>query len=98
MNPLSVKPHAWDDIHIIFTHPHYSVIFGAYEGTYCLGMRWNGRAGERGYPGQGKHPLWFVIPDPFRPGILATLITMTGPGGSLDEEALHLANDYFANE
>lgn len=43
----------------------FSAIWGRFDNddNFCLGARWNGGEDERGYPGQGAYPLWFVIPD-----------------------------------
>lgn len=94
MDPNLVKPNAWDDIHIILndTSWGYSLIFGEFNGNYCLGMRWNGNANERGYPGQGANPLWFVVPDPFETAILSQLSTMAS-NPNVNKDALKKAID-----
>lgn len=65
MNPTNVNPAAWSDHEVIFDdlESEYSALWGKYQGKLCLGTRWNGPHEERGYPGQGQYPLWFVEPD-----------------------------------
>lgn len=95
MDPSLVKPGAWADIKIILddTSWGYSVIFGKFRGDYCLGMRWNGNSNERGYPGQGAYPLWFVVPDPFESSILVELAVMASTNPSIDQSVLNEATN-----
>jgi len=79
MNPHDVKPNAWTEIEVIFndTNQEYSAIWGKFNGTYCLGTRWNGELDQRGYPGQGEYPLWFVEPDFLTVPILQRLFLLS---------------------
>jgi len=64
MNPILVNPVDWQNHEVIFNDEEFSAVWGQYKGNFCLGTRWNGESeNERGYPGQGAHPLWFVIPE-----------------------------------
>lgn len=54
---ISVKPKKWTDIQVLFDNEEYSVVMGNFEGTFCLGERWNGNENEVGYPNQGNNPL-----------------------------------------
>lgn len=64
MNPNQVNPAAWQNHEVIFDDGEFSAVWGQYEDNQCLGARWNGDSDEqRGYPGQGAYPLWFVVPD-----------------------------------
>lgn len=95
MNPNLVNPKSWDNIQIILNDVSggYSVIFGKFEGSYCLGMRWNGDGSDRGYPGQGAYPLWFVVPGPFEKTFLSELSTMAISNPNIDKDALQKAID-----
>lgn len=86
MDPINVNPKDWLGIKIILndTSAGYSVIFGKFRGNLCLGMRWNGNLAERGYPGQGAYPLWFVVPDPFKQSILNQLTIMSNTNKHID--------------
>lgn len=64
MNPTQVNPAAWQNHEVIFDDGEFSAVWGEFHGNRCLGTRWNGDTDdERGYPGQGAYPLWFVVPD-----------------------------------
>src|SRR5215216_4999812 len=64
MDPLQVNPAAWQNHEVIFNDDEFSGVWGQYKGNYCLGIRWNGdTADERGYPGHGPYPPWFVVPE-----------------------------------
>lgn len=64
MNPTQVNPAAWQNHEVIFDDGEFSAVWGEYHGNPCLGTRWNGDTDdERGYPGQGAYPLWFVVPE-----------------------------------
>jgi hypothetical protein len=60
-----VTPAAWSDILVLYDDSEYSAIWGRFrQRSYrVLGVRWNGKEGEVGYPNQGKYPLWYVEPD-----------------------------------
>ena len=69
MRASEVRPKDWlwhenYPIRILFEseEENYSIIWGKYQNTRALGVRWNGGT-ERGYPGQGGHPTWYVEPD-----------------------------------
>ena len=69
MKAKDVKPQDWckDNnypIRILYesVEENYSVIWGKYKDHKALGVRWNGGT-NRGYPGQGGHPTWYVEPD-----------------------------------
>lgn len=65
MEPIDVNPQAWSEHEVIFIDSNngFSAIWGKYNGVLCLGTRWNGANNERGYPGQGPYPLWYVEPE-----------------------------------
>ena len=60
----------WRLIEVIHTSKggHWSLARGDWgnnEGKWekdVLAIRWNGAEGERGFPGVGKYPLWFILP------------------------------------
>jgi len=59
------KNGAWTGItqyEFLYDDGEYSVIWGKYENTPALGVRWNDGT-EVGYPRQGAHPTWYVEPD-----------------------------------
>lgn len=67
MKANEVRPQKWlwdknYPIRVLYDDEEYSIIWGKYENTRALGVRWNGGT-EIGYPGQGAHPTWYVEPD-----------------------------------
>ena len=72
MNPEQVifPQKRWDLIEVIHTGKggHWSLARGDWENNEgkrekdVLAIRWNGAEGERGFPGVGKYPLWFILP------------------------------------
>ncbi len=70
-----VNPRAWANKMILFDNSIFSVIAGDYKNEgHCLGIRWNGDPGpKKGFPVQGRYPLWFVIPNSIRSEILFSL-------------------------
>ncbi len=82
MNSTLVNPEKWlhdpnYPIRILYDDGEYSVIWGKYEGTPALGARWNGPGVERGHPGQGSYPTWFVEPDFLAGPILKEILYLT---------------------
>jgi hypothetical protein len=65
MKPEKVKPIAWSNISVLYnnTGENYSLIWGSYQGEKLLGVRWNGENNNRGYPGQGNQPTWYIEPE-----------------------------------
>jgi len=61
----SVRPQKWKNVIDLYDDGAYSAIWGNFDGSKdrCLGVRWNGKKDERGYPSQGRNPLWYVEPD-----------------------------------
>lgn len=57
-----VQPQKWSDLQVLYDDGHSSVIFGRYNSTPTLGMRWNGDGDAQGFPSQGSHPVWHVVP------------------------------------
>jgi len=86
MNPTDVNPGAWSDHEVIFNDPaeEYSAVWGKFRGKLCLGTRWNGDPDQRGYPGQGEYPLWFVEPDYLVLPILQRLYLLSMRGGLIN--------------
>ena len=72
----SVRPQKWENVIDLYDDEKYSAIWGNYDGSNdrCLGVRWNGAAGECGYPSQGGNPLWYVEPDFVTKEILLSLL------------------------
>ncbi len=73
MRASEVNPHDWNwdptyPPRVLFDNGIYSVIWGKFKEDHCIGARWNGEE-QRGYPGQGAHPTWYV-----EPGFLAAPI------------------------
>jgi len=80
MNANEVRPQKWlwnDNypIRVLFDDGEYSVIWGQFENTRALGVRWNGGT-EVGYPGQGGNPTWYVEPDFIAISILQRILLM----------------------
>lgn len=64
MRPEQVNPNAWNNHEVIYDDGEFSAVNGLFDGNPNIGVRWNGESDEeRGYPGQGGYPLWFVVPD-----------------------------------
>lgn len=96
MNAIDVKPKdwLWDQkypIRVLYDDGDYSVIWGKYQHTPALGVRWNGGL-ERGYPGQGGHPTWYVEPDFIAVAILHRLLTSALDRG----DTTYISNIQFA--
>jgi len=63
MNAIDVRPEKWrnDPILVLFDDGIYSVIWGKYEGTPALGVRWNDAENPPiGYPSLFGNPMWYV--------------------------------------
>lgn len=58
-----VKPAKWNSIKVLFDNGWYSIISGLYEGSECLGERWNGGNDEIGFPSTRGHAQWHVVPE-----------------------------------
>lgn len=96
MRAEEVTPQKWlrdsnYPIRILYDDGDYSVIWGKYEDTRALGVRWNGGT-DIGYPGQGAHPTWYVEPDFISISILQRILTLAIDNN--DRE--HLDNIHFA--
>jgi len=78
MQPNLVNPADWQNHEVIFDDGDFSAVWGQYKGIFCLGTRWNGDGNdERGYPGQGAYPLWFIIPEYLTLSVLERLNTIS---------------------
>src|SRR5665213_664761 len=67
MDGIDVRPQKWADdlILLLFDDGVYSVIWGRYEGTPALGVRWNDAENPPiGYPSLFGHPMWYVKYNP----------------------------------
>lgn len=80
MDAKDVKPGKWDNapIRVLFDDGEYSVIWGEYDGTLALGVRWNnGEDGVIGYPKSAfGHPAWYVEPDFIAITIIQRILSM----------------------
>ena len=76
-----VRPKRWSNVIDLYDDGEYSVIWGSYDEseTKSLGVRWNGSDNNRGYPSQGKYPLWYVEPDFLVKAIILDLIKKLWP-------------------
>lgn len=91
MDAKDVKPKDWlmdkdYPIRVLYDNGEYSVIWGKYRDTICLGTRWN-------YSGlDSEKPSWYIEPDFLASSILQRLLTM-----ALDSENYgYLENINFA--
>lgn len=77
MHPNRVNPRDWSEHEVIFNdlREGFSGVWGLFRGAPALGLRWDGDEEERGYPGQGAYPLWFVIPEYLTLSTLERLLT-----------------------
>ena len=87
---INVKPNKWTNIQVLFDNGEYSVVMGDFEGTLCLGERWNGSENEVGYPNQGNNPLWHVIHEFFSIPILHKLLDLHLSTNTIDDEKINL--------
>lgn len=81
MKAYEVRPQKWlchvnYPIRILYDDGEYSVIWGKYENTKALGVRWNGGT-DVGFPNQGGYPTWYIEPDFIAIVILRKLLTST---------------------
>jgi hypothetical protein len=60
-----VRPGKWSSVIDLFDDGNYSAIWGRYDGvpTRRLGVRWNGKGDDVGYPSQGGNSLWYAEPN-----------------------------------
>ena len=70
MDAKDVRPKKWlwdEDYEpiVLFDDGEYSAVWGKYEKSKCLGVRYNESANGSyvGYPSQGANPLWYIEPD-----------------------------------
>ena len=66
-----------------------------WEGSECIGMRWNGGEGPGiGNPQSRGNATWFIVPQPLQQVVLekAEELSLSGPGGLL-EKYKEMAND-----
>ena len=96
MDAADVRPKdwLWDEnypVKVLFDDGEYSAIWGKYQDQPALGVRWNGGT-DRGYPGQGGHPTWYVEPDFIAVTILHRLFTSAIETGNSD----HMENIQIA--
>lgn len=92
MKATEVTPAAWKDEKVLYDKGNYSAIWGKYQDEKCLGVRWSGNDGERGYPGQGNYPTWYIEPDFLVLSILQKLLELAIE----DKEREHISNILFA--
>lgn len=89
-----VRPGKWSSICVLFDNGWYSVISGEYEDEYALGERWNGDDDRPGFPSQGGHPIWHVVPDFLRVALLGglrdELARTANPENAYQREAVDL--------
>ena len=96
MKASEVNPKNWNwdpnyPIRVLYDDEDYSLIWGKYKEKKALGARWSGDE-ERGYPGQGEYPTWYVEPDFISIAILQRLLTQ-----AIDSDELkYVDNIYFA--
>jgi hypothetical protein len=91
---VSPQKWLWDEnypIRVLYDDGDYSIIWGKYENTKALGVRWNGGT-DIGYPGQGAHPTWYVEPDFIAITIIQRILTIAIENGDTE----HLQNIHFA--
>ena len=78
MNPQDVhgpRTH-WKLDRVIFNAGSWSLAQGKWDGEDALGIRWNGESdndADIGFPKSRSGPLWFIVPDPLKPLILAAV-------------------------
>jgi hypothetical protein len=70
MKASKVKPQRWTNENLLYEDESYSIVWGNFDEAKQLGVRWNGKKKEKGFPKQGKYPLWFVVPDEIALSIL----------------------------
>ncbi len=64
----------WEDVIDLYDDGEYLAIWGRYEGSLSLGVRWNGTNGKCGFSNQGENALWHVEPYFLARQILQTLL------------------------
>lgn len=59
-----VRPAKWSSVINLYDDGSYSAIWGCYDGAPArrLGVRWNGKGSNVGYPSQGGNSLWYAEP------------------------------------
>ena len=59
---------------MLFDNGWYSVVAGKYEDEPAIGERWNGEGSNAGFPSQGGHPTFHVVPRFLCVGLLHGLL------------------------
>tara|TARA_B100000214_G_scaffold10058_1_gene7215 strand:+ start:11192 stop:11554 length:363 start_codon:yes stop_codon:yes gene_type:complete len=61
---IEVEHKRWTQTSVLIDTGEYSYIYGYYQGNAVktIGMRWNGKGQDAGYPKLFKRPVWFNIP------------------------------------
>ncbi|HRO97561.1 MAG TPA: hypothetical protein PLY79_10905 [Ferruginibacter sp.] len=80
MQAQEVNPNDWNldenyPIRVLYDDGEFSIIWGMYQNRKSLGTRWNGGI-ERGFPGQGAHPTWYIEPPFIAIAILQRIFTL----------------------
>ncbi len=88
-----VSPGKWSNIRVLFDNGWYSIIAGDYETNPAIGERWNGKGDEPGFPSQGGHPIWHVVPVFLHRAVLTgALVELTRTTGASNQEQMTAIN------
>jgi hypothetical protein len=70
-----VTPGAWSDVLVVYDDGKYSAIWARYKQNAwrSLGVGWNGKDDEVGFPNTRGYPQWYVEPDFLVPSVLRAL-------------------------
>lgn len=85
MDAINVTPQKWCNngvptFVVLFDDGEYSIIWGEYEGSRAMGVRWNEGPAQNniiGYPKQGAYPTWYIEPEFMAIGILQRLLNLS---------------------
>ena len=58
------RPQKFNDRIVIYDDGDICLAYGTYDGDEkkCVGIRWNHGKSEKGFPVQGQHPYFVVLP------------------------------------
>jgi hypothetical protein len=76
---IDVNPQNFQVATVLFDDGEFSIAVGIWQSTQRrLAMRWNGQAGDPGYPKLFGHPVWFILPEKMTVPMLKRLLDAAG--------------------
>lgn len=81
MDPRSIDQGKFPVTHLLYECDDYAVAWGTWDSSReAMGIRWNGAAGDLGFPQTYGKPVWFILPAPFMLPTLQMLLVKSSLG------------------